>query len=233
MKTYYKWLGFFVLVGLFAAFNFFINSQYVSNIRHKTTWPVKLNYSRLLFCIILTSPKNLKNTTRPFTVLDTWAHKCSNYRFITVLPNKLKANLNSTKNLLVPEPLNLYQPHGFSEETNSNYRLTKKVFLAFRDIYTRHGDYHFYLKADDDTFVHVENLKAYLSELDPSLPATYGADMKYKVKNGYPSGGAGYVLSNKAMSLLGERLLKNMSACRNSGVEDLSKIFYFSSLFNE
>jgi glycoprotein-N-acetylgalactosamine 3-beta-galactosyltransferase len=224
MKTYHKWTAFVVFIILFAVFNFFITSyKNISfNIALGNLSP-KLDYSHLLFCIILTSPKYLKNTSKPLTVLDTWASKCSNYRFITVLPETIKKNLSTSNDLLVPEPLNWYQPHGFTNESNSNYKLTGKVFSAFKDVFTKYSNYHFYLKADDDTFIHVENLKAFLSRQDPQLPVTFGADMNYKVKNGYPSGGAGYVLSNKAMQLLGEKLTKNKNSCRNSGTEDLSK----------
>jgi hypothetical protein len=190
---------------------------------HATT--PKLAYSRLLFCIILTTQASLKNSTKPYTVLETWASKCSNYVFVTTLPEKIKSNSdNSTSNMPhVADPLNWYQPRGFMNETYNSNKITEKVFRAFRDVYAKHGDYHFYLKADEDTFVHVDNLKAFLSRQDPQLAATYGADMNHSVALGYPSGGAGYVLSNKAMRLLGEHLTKNMSACPNTGVEDLSK----------
>jgi glycoprotein-N-acetylgalactosamine 3-beta-galactosyltransferase len=173
--------------------------------------------------MILTSPTNLQNTTKPYTVLSTWASQCDSYRFVTVLSKSVQSDLNSSE-LLVPEPLNLFQPEGFETETGSNNKLTTKVFLAFNQVYAKYRDYDFYLKADDDTFVNVDNLKRYLAELDPRSPATYGSDMAHKmVTNGYPSGGAGYVLSNRALELLTDKLAKNMSSCRNSGIEDLSK----------
>jgi hypothetical protein len=160
-------------------------------------------------------------TSKPYVVLATWASKCSNYRFVSVLPGRVRQELdkfNITSQTL-GEPVNLLQPREWDSEIYDN--LTYKVLLAFRDIYKEHSDYNWYLKADDDTFIHNENFNAFFRERDPNFPATYGFDFNYEVKNGYPSGGAGYVLSNGAFRLLGKQLVKNMGFCKNiSGTED-------------
>ena len=48
------------------------------------------------------------------------------------------------------------------------------------------------MKADDDTYVVVENLKAMLKDVDPEEPVYYGARFdSERVKDGYMSGGSG------------------------------------------
>jgi glycoprotein-N-acetylgalactosamine 3-beta-galactosyltransferase len=65
----------------------------------------------------------------------------------------------------------------------------------FADTYKYNNKYDWYLKADDDTFVFVDNLRLFLNDKNPNLPVDYGYDFKVKVEGGYHSGGGGYVLS--------------------------------------
>ena len=51
------------------------------------------------------------------------------------------------------------------------------------------------MKADDDTYVILENLRFLLSDYNSSDPIWFGCEFKVLVKEGYMSGGAGYVLS--------------------------------------
>ncbi len=50
-----------------------------------------------LFCIILTSKKQYK--TRPKIVYESWAHKCDDFRFISMLPNDILNELAKQNNL--------------------------------------------------------------------------------------------------------------------------------------
>uniref|UniRef100_A0A1I8FCL0 N-acetylgalactosaminide beta-1,3-galactosyltransferase n=1 Tax=Macrostomum lignano TaxID=282301 RepID=A0A1I8FCL0_9PLAT len=61
----------------------------------------------------------------------------------------------------------------------------------------------FVLKADDDTFVVVENLRLLLAPLDPGQPVHLGRWFFYDrdPKQSYMSGGGGYVLSRAAVRL--------------------------------
>merc|ERR1719323_2570981 len=65
------------------------------------------------------------------------------------------------------------------------------------------------MKADDDTFVVVENLKHLLSNYSTYDPIHFGHNFKYL--GGYLAGGAGYVLSREALRRFVEIGLDNSS----------------------
>ena len=50
------------------------------------------------------------------------------------------------------------------------------MFQTFKYVYKHYNDYDFYLKADDDTFVFVDNLRKFLSDKNRTSPVTYGWD---------------------------------------------------------
>jgi len=134
-----------------------------------------------IFCMILTHSGNLK--TRARAVEDAWATKCDKYKFIAVIPNEWinKSNLiisNATifnKGFeLVYENMNYLQPMGYLIDEYE--KLTEKMFQTFKYVYKHYNDYDFYLKADDDTFVFVDNLRKFLSDKNRTSPVTYGWD---------------------------------------------------------
>ena len=84
----------------------------------------------------------------------------------------------------------------------------------------KHQNYDWYLKADDDSFIHVDNMRTFLGAKDSNMPVTFGYDFKPLVEKGYHSGG-GYVLSRRAFHFLGYELAKQKPICANSGVEDV------------
>ena len=117
------------------------------------------------------------------------------------------------------DPFPILQPAMHQVEVYG--RLTDKVYKTLRDLYLRYNDYDWYLKADDDTFIFVDNLKTFLKTKNSSQPVTFGFDFKIIVEKGYHSGGAGYVLSNEALQRIGSRLSENYTFCSNSGLEDV------------
>ncbi len=70
--------------------------------------------------------------------------------------------------------------------------LWAKTREAFKYVYKHHFDEaDWFMKADDDTFVIVENLRFMLKEYDPSSPIYFGCRFRPRVKQGFMSGGAG------------------------------------------
>ena len=98
--------------------------------------------------------------------------------------------------------------------------LTAKTMAAFDYVYKHHLDeYDWFLKADDDTYVIVENMKYFLSSQDPTKPVFFGHHFKTIVKQGYFSGGAGYILSKEALRRFGNRQPNTCS--KDQGAEDV------------
>ena len=79
------------------------------------------------------------------------------------------------------------------------------------------------LKADDDTYVIVENLKLFLAEYSPFKPYYFGK--RFKPYGEYMSGGGGYVISREALLRVGVALKKNdgkiCSESSSGGSEDV------------
>lgn len=84
-----------------------------------------------------------------------------------------------------------------SKRMDGYSRLWGKVRLIWRFLGERYlDDFDWFLKADDDTFIVVDNLRRFMESHNPRTPVWYGAKLKNpKVKDGYQSGGAGYLLS--------------------------------------
>ena len=78
--------------------------------------------------------------------------------------------------------------------------LTEKTIAALKYLYANHlDDYDWFLKADDDVYIIMENLKFLLSHYKPQEPVYLGHLFKKYSKWGYMSGGAGYLLSKEAL----------------------------------
>ncbi|XP_072303437.1 glycoprotein-N-acetylgalactosamine 3-beta-galactosyltransferase 1 [Eucyclogobius newberryi] len=148
----------------------------------------------------MTGPKYLDSRTRH--VRETWAKHCDFTLYMSSF-----ASAFPTIALNVSEGReNLYW----------------KTIRAFQYIHEKHLDEaDWFLKADDDTFVVVENLRFTLSTFNPEEPWYLGRRFAPFVKQGYMSGGAGYVLSKEAI----RRLIKGFEtgACTHfSSIEDMA-----------
>ncbi|CAL4064018.1 unnamed protein product, partial [Meganyctiphanes norvegica] len=157
-----------------------------------------------ILCYLLVGPTTHKNAVH---VRDTWGQRCDKILFF------------STKKDPVLETVVLNVPEGYGF-------LWAKTKAAIQHLYKHYPDYDWFIKADDDTYVIVENLRFFLNPLDPKEPVYYGVRFKQFVKQGYMSGGGGYALSREAVKRFVTQalLLKDQKLCPNKekrGAEDL------------
>ena len=148
----------------------------------------KINFTKeenKLFCIIFTAPHKFYELL-PLAAFHVWARKCDDYRFISVMPNNTNFTTWKFNSYQIEAPIRILQPDGLESENYDN--LTYKVLFAFKHVYKEFGSYDWYLKADDDTYVNVDNLREFLLDKNSSLPVTYGYDFKPYLKEGYNSG---------------------------------------------
>jgi hypothetical protein len=121
-------------------------------------------------CLILTTPKNLLNRAK--AINDTWAPRCDRYFFITEI----------NRDTMTPDQLKFTQqiPIAPIKDIIPGYdHLTQKSTLAFLFAYENYfNDCDWFVKADDDTYLLVDNLKAFLSEQNSSEPVTFGYNFK-------------------------------------------------------
>ncbi|KAM4630092.1 glycoprotein-N-acetylgalactosamine 3-beta-galactosyltransferase 1 [Polymixia lowei] len=137
-----------------------------------------LSQTTRILCWIMTGPKNLESRTKHIKF--TWAKHCNKVLFMSSVETDFP-----TVGLNVSE---------------GRDQLYWKTIRAFQYIYQNHlDDADWFLKADDDTFVVVENLRYTLSKYDTEKPLYLGRRFSPFIQQGYMSGGAGYVLSKEAL----------------------------------
>ena len=98
-----------------------------------------------------------------------------------------------------------------------------KTKKGFKYVYDHHfSEFDWFMKADDDTFVIIENLKALLVDYDTNSPIHFGHHFKYL--GGYFAGGAGYVLGREALKRFVVNGINNASICHqgDNGDEDVN-----------
>lgn len=213
-----------VLINLYFLFYSFDNKKESTNCLTKSVKYLKNSHRdkpSKIFCLILTTTNKLKNNTY-FNILFTeWVQKCDDHRFILRLEDNSNRIENNEYN-----GYKLLQPAGDWKEVYS--KLTDKVFYMLKDTYLHNNEFDWYLKADDDTFVFMNNLRTFLKNKNSSVPIDFGYDLKIFGKNPlkniwpqtYHSGGAGYVLSKEALNRIGSKLNENYEYCENTGSED-------------
>ncbi|CAJ0928002.1 unnamed protein product, partial [Mesorhabditis belari] len=145
-----------------------------------------------IFAFIHTFPPY--HQTRAKAVEMTWASRLDDYVFSTI---------QDDKNL-----------------TNSRFWLWDRVKAAFRKTYKEKGnDFDWFMKADDDCYYIMENIREVLSKYDPNEPWYLGelVTSGYKV---YPSGGTGYILSRAALKKFVTALDEPKTKCRKESDEE-------------
>jgi len=156
-----------------------------------------------VLCWIMTGPQN--HETKARHVKATWGKRCNKLIF-----------MSSQEDPTLPAiKLNV---------TEGRDNLWGKTKQAFEYVYKHHlDDADWFVKADDDTYMIIENLRYLLKNKNSSTPIFFGHKFKPYVSQGYFSGGAGYVLSKEAVIRFVETGIHNSSICRqdNDGAEDV------------
>ncbi|CAO1369060.1 unnamed protein product [Diamesa hyperborea] len=156
-----------------------------------------------VLCWVMTNPKNHK--TKAIHVKNTWGKRCNKLLFIS---SEADLELGT-----IALPVN---------EGRDN--LWDKTKSAFQYVYQNHyDDADWFLKADDDSYLIMENVRYLLSQYHPETSLYFGCRFITEMnREGYMAGG-GYILSKKALSKFNEKILPNKNMCRQNakGSEDL------------
>ncbi|KAM3174318.1 hypothetical protein ACTXT7_010791 [Hymenolepis weldensis] len=153
-----------------------------------------------VFGMIITMPQN--KLTKAIHAKETWARRLNGYIFISSEDDK---NLRSIRVV----------------EKEGRYMLWEKTRQAIIYAYRNHADeYDYFMKADDDTYVIVENLRYLLSTRIPDEPFFMGRRFIKNSKITYPSGGAGYVISQAALKIIAKGILEGTEACRSLNIPE-------------
>ncbi|KAK7008924.1 glycoprotein-N-acetylgalactosamine 3-beta-galactosyltransferase 1, partial [Biomphalaria glabrata] len=148
---------------------------------------------------VMTSPKNLAN--KALAIKQTWGKRCNIILYISSVSDPEFPTIS----LNVPE---------------GREHLTGKTMAAFRYIHEHYLDEaDWFMKADDDTYLIVENLRYFLSNKRTDDPIYFGHLFKLNVRQGYYSGGGGYVISKEALRRFGTKAV-NSTLCREDGGDE-------------
>ncbi|XP_048760150.2 glycoprotein-N-acetylgalactosamine 3-beta-galactosyltransferase 1-like isoform X2 [Ostrea edulis] len=150
-----------------------------------------------VLCWVMTAPKNLDK--KATAVKNTWGKRCNKVIFFSSVTN----TSFPTVGLQVSE---------------GREHLTGKTIQAFKYCYEHYrNQFDWFLKADDDTFIIVENLRYFLSHHSSKSLVFFGHKFKPIIKQGYFSGGAGYVLSRASLDKFVTEGSINPFICRQDG----------------
>ncbi|XP_062134744.1 glycoprotein-N-acetylgalactosamine 3-beta-galactosyltransferase 1 [Drosophila sulfurigaster albostrigata] len=160
--------------------------------------------SARVLCMVLTCPEYVERYAQH--VYATWGRRCTKLVFV------------SSEDY---EPLGVVQV--VDADGGSYDDLWNKTREGFRHVWQEYGEeYDWFLKADDDTYVIMENLHHMLSAYDANMPLYFGYQMRrYNVS--YMSGGASYVLSREALRRFMKQAYGFDQICpeaRKMGIED-------------
>lgn len=157
-----------------------------------------------ILCFVITTSNKLAKAVPVVNV--TWGRRCNKILFVLCPLMNTESTFLNTCHI---------------KEGSSH--LTEKVRYALKVSYDEYlNDYDWFLKADDDTYLVIENLRYLLSHHDPNKPGYLGYHFQKFMHQGYASGGAGYVISRKGVQQLVEKGFNmDEEKCKKEGeIED-------------
>ncbi len=148
-----------------------------------------------VLCWVMTSPTHLRSKGK--AVKETWGKRCNKIIFMsTVTDNEFPAIELNTE--------------------NGGRDTWSKTRAAWKYIYKNHiNDADWFLRADDETFVIVENLRLLLSKYNTDDPHYFGR--WFKIEGGYNSDGAGYVFSKKTLDSF-VKVMQDPEKCSDTSI---------------
>ena len=168
-----------------------------------------------ILCAIFTHPKYYR--TRLVPVANTWAKRCDLALFITsdhrnvTFESKTYLDDEDDVNDFIAR-LNLVDLN----MTDDIYdKLTDKVIRAILHVNENYADkFDWFLKADDDSYMVMDNLRKFLDDKCPNEMQTYGKVLTSHREHGYQAGGSGYCMSREAVRQFSSTMRRNASFCR-------------------
>ncbi|CAG0899538.1 unnamed protein product, partial [Darwinula stevensoni] len=148
---------------------------------------MKMSEEVRVLCLVMTQPENHQKKAKH--VKATWGKRCSILLFGSSQEDSSLPTLALTR----------------QEGRNHLWEKTREAFMYVYQHFL--DDVDWFLKADDDTYVIMENLRHMLLQHDTKNPIYFGCRFKKLVKQGWMSGGAGYVLSKEAVKRFVEKAL--------------------------
>lgn len=166
---------------------------------------VNLTEEVKVLCWVLTYPEN--HDTKALAVRNTWGRSCNKLVFVS-------SELNDDLDVILVQNI--------TEERTSLWSKTRQGLEQIAEKYGK--DFDWFLKADDDTWMFMDNLRQFLYAYSSDMPIYFGCRLKNYVQQGYMSGGSGYVMSREALRLFKEEALPNPDKCGGNskvGAEDV------------
>ena len=170
-----------------------------------------------ILCTVLTHQKYFE--TRAKAVANTWAKNCDLTLFMTAAGKSSdRQGSSSYSGSRAFDYSN--QKFVFLRLPSDTYEeLTEKTIQTLVHVYENYLDsFDWLMKADDDTFVLVDNLRAFLSDKCADENTAFGRVLLFKpLKDmGYLAGGSGYALSRETVRRFGQEMeRKGPSFCKS------------------
>ncbi|XP_066966748.1 glycoprotein-N-acetylgalactosamine 3-beta-galactosyltransferase 1-like isoform X1 [Macrobrachium rosenbergii] len=179
-----------------------------------------------VLCLVVTYPAH--HVSYALHVYRTWGKRCTKILFVTnyVYEEDYDEDGFPRRQREDDELPLLTVPHASTRRDG----LWNKTRDAFRHAYLHYlDDYDWFVKADDDTYLIMENLRYWLHDKDPEDPLYYGCHFDAIVPQGYMSGGAGYILSRGALRAFVEAGMKNKTLAYSQGAEDVQMGYFMAA----